>query len=802
MNNSTRPKKKSPKKERKKVLVVGDWFIDENWLMAKTDNYHSTDVGDAHYNSLIKGPDSFVLSVCGVANVLKVLSGNDITDSINSKYDILGIGAWNPRDTALIKSILCAEKETKLFMTPYTLTNNLHTLTNNLQKKNDLPCLHRYNLKNIVSNHKTNDVSTNRIYRIYEGFGSDLPKLRYRFDWQLDLDKTFLDYSILDDISNVEAIVIVDHGKGVVTDTLIQKLLSKHENANWYVRTKMKSPSWLNVFREQKKSLRLIVVDQQLINYMYGVRIWKRSTSLCRASLELLGNMLGLKTYQHGKPVEASLMNAENTAILFEDNWAITGSRFKETNAKICYFPKSSDEKMTIRVGRTSIFFNSLIYWDLMVSQLDENTISKATEWALRNMNEWMNKCTEAWKNEKPSALSGPFSEVISWHTTNNFEIREGTICEDYETSWEEWNLSSTKQGILTYTIGQDESKTLPKASEDDRYNTDDNLLRELHLWRSYGTLPNYVCPGGEKRSNVNDLVSSLNEYSKSDDHTVPFNCLFIAEPGWGKSYLAQCLSDYFDFDFLSYSIAQMSSTKELIDSFKEIASTQKRSSKKILVFMDEIDAKITGETALGLLLSPMWDGKFKTEGYTNKIDPCIWIFACIKPLIALRKLTKGRDFLSRINGPIINIDFLDNENRDDIHRGNIGEARRITKLKNSLSRTSSTMPSDDKRTEIVYQVVNLLNNLFGPISNIDSDVLNLFYNILPINGVRSLQIFASKFKNITKGTIKKRNVPDLMQDKELERQIELLNKDEYKNTFLDDKLGKDGAIIKIKLQT
>lgn len=784
---------------KEKIIVIGDLFIDENWLMAKTDNYHSTDVGDNHYNSLVKGPDSFVMSVCGIANVLKVLSGKDQKHSINSKYDVIGVGAWNPDDTEIVKSILCANKEIKQRMTPFTLTNYLQEIVHTRCK--DIACLEcglEYELRNLVHD---DNMSTNRIYRIYEGFGSDLPKLRYRFDWQMDLKESSLDYKTLSDIKNVKAIIIVDHGKGVVNESLIRKLLEKHKGARWYVRTKLKSPPWLKHLKRARVSSQLIVVDQQLIDYIYGVRIWKRSTSLCRASLELLGNMLGLKTYQHGEEIESSIINSKNTAILFKDNWAIAGSRHNGIDARIFYFPKSSHEKMAIRVGRTSIFFNSLVYWDLMINDLNGNTMPQATEWALSNMTEWMRKCTEAWKDEKPSGLSGPFEEVISWFPTRNIKPREGMIYERYRNSWAEWNLSSIKQGVLTYKIERGKGKTLVKKSPADHT---DKMIREFHLWRSYGTLPNYVCPGGEKRSNINNLVRSLNEYSKSSNPVVPFNCLFIAEPGWGKSYLAQCLSNYFNFDFLSYSIAQMSTTKELIDSFKEIASTQKRTSKKVLVFMDEIDAQITGETAMGLLLSPMWGGKFKSEGYTNKIDPCIWIFACTKPLKIIRELPKGRDFLSRINGPTINVDFLNDNYREEIHAKDIAEDKRNKKLKDQLATLSSISQEskDDKRTEIVYQMVNLLNTLYGPISSIDSDVLKLFYNILPINGVRSLQIFASKFKNITKGIIKKKNVPYLIDNKELEGQIELLYPEEYITAFKGDKVEAEGDIIRIKLLT
>ncbi len=784
--------------KKPKLIVIGDLFIDENWLMAKTDNYHSTDVGDIHYNSLIKDPNSFVMSVCGIANVLKVLSGEDKTKSISSKYEVLGVGAWNPIDTDILKSILCSNKEIKHFMTPYTLTNYLQKeVETKCKNKECINCSLEYDLMNLITNPNSN-MSTNRIYRLYEGFGSDQPKLRYRFDWQMDLERDQLNFNILDNIENVKAIVIVDHGKGVVTKSLIEKLLTKFRSANWYVRTKMKNPPWIEDLKEKNKLLRLIVLDQQLINYIYGVRIWKRNESLCRASLELLGDMLGLETYQHGDSIDSSVIHSDNAAILFDDNCAIVGSRFNQNDAKICFLPRSSDDTMAIRVGRTSIFFNSLIYWDLMIKPLDIDSIPEATEWALLNMNEWMKKCTEAWRDEKLSELSGPFEDVLSWHSPKNIKVREGSIVNYYKTSWKEWNLSSVKQGILNFKIENDGTKILVENNDSIG---EDKLLKEFHLWRSYGTLPNYVCPGGEKRSSINHLVRSLYTYSKGDKPTVPFNCLLIAEPGWGKSYLAQCLSEYFDFDFLSYSIAQMSSTKELIDSFKEIASTQKRSKKKILVFVDEIDAQITGETALGLLLGPMWDGQFKSEGYTNEINPIIWIFACTKPLNTIRKLPKGRDFLSRINGPTINLDFLDDKNREEIHKENIPEINRIDKLRTHLSSISPSS-QDDKRTEIVYQMVSLLNKEYGPISGIDSDVLNLFYHILPVNGVRSLQIFVSKFKNITKGIIKKQNVPYPFENIEIAEHIVLIEEKIISDAFKDEKRSQDNKIIRIKLLT
>ena len=793
---------------QEKILVIGDWFIDENWLMAKTDNYHSTDVGDAHYSSLIKGPTDFVLSVCGVAGVLKILSGSETGDEISGdrnrvnelikdRFDLMGVGAWNPRDTEIIQRILCAKNPHKRYVTPYTLTNNLHQLLDGCEVDDEgkgcVSCGRKnYKLLNLVREgiESEENVSTNRIYRIYEGFGSDKPKLRYRFDWQIDLNEAYVDTNWTQEIKDVKAVVIVDHGKGVITDTLIDTLLDNFGDSRWFVRTKLDSPFWFKKLVERKKKLKLLVIDQQLVNHRYGLRKWQRNGCLCRGSLELLGQLLGLETYRHGWPKSSDTILSENVAVLFEDNWAIGGSRKMERKegkevdgARIYYFPKQSEKERAIRVGRTSIFFNSLIFWDLMVEDLEaktpsENTqLSRATTWALRNMEKWMDQCTEAWKKEDEQALSGPFASVTAWHSTSHHvDILENEIQgEDYQESWKKWNQSSTKTGAL-----------------------DISSTQELHLWRSYGTLDHYVCPGGTKRSSINDLVRSLNLFDREVRPRFPLNALLISEPGWGKSYLAKCLADHFDFDLLSYSIAQMSSTRELVDSFKEIASTQKRSKKKSLVFMDEIDAKISGQTALGLLLSPMWDGLFKSEGYTNKIDPCIWIFACTKPLGILTGLTKGRDFLSRINGPTINIDFLDNDAREKLH--DIEEDKSRRKMLNEALCYHPGDSDDDRRTEIVYQTVNFLNREYGPIAEIESDVLDLFYKIFPVNGVRSIQIFVSKFKNIKKGVIRKCNVPKLKDNMELDKQIRLIDQKSYERIFLSTVSGAQSEVVKIQL--
>lgn len=743
----------TPEKANKEtILVVGDFFLDENWLMARCDNLHSTNVGDAHYRSLLNTSDSMILSLCGIANVLKILSGPQ-GESISPKsllndYRLVGVGVWNPKDEDVIKCILCQKGYYKIKVTPYTLKG-----LERKQKKSDNGCPYSKNgiikcdsqpqMINLLKFTDESLVSTNRLYRIYEGFGSDQPKLLCRYDWQMKIDKTKLELDQLDNIenSNVTKIIIVDHGKEVIGKKLVKELYKRYPNAEWYIRIKQSSPPWLNSLIKNNIRLKLIITDEQMIKNKYGVRKWAYNNTLGRGSLEILGDLLGLDKYQDGKEVKnTDYPKIENAAILFEDNSAIAGTLMENADdANVVYIPAPQGKIQPIRVGRTSIFFNSLIYWDLSPRTKDDQK-DIGCEYALNNMYQWTKECSDAWMNEEINSLSGPFDEVITWGNIISNKKHDNPSFQ-YKKEWDKWNNSSNFNNLFLQ-----------------------EKIKKIQLWRGYGILDSYMCPGGPKRTSINNLVNSLNTYNNEKNPKNPYNCLFLAEPGWGKSYLAECLSKHFDYEYLEYSIAQKPSAKDLIDDFKEIASTQKRISKKVLVFIDEIDAEIEGHEALSLLLGPMWNGNFKTERETYKIDPCIWVFASTKPLDSIRKLSKGRDFLSRINGDTLNLDYLTDENREKIHE-RANEEDRWLKLNKHFQNTPIL------QTELVYLGINILNKKFGTITHIDREVLRLFFNIFPENGIRSLSIFVSYFSQPIDGKIRKINVPDI-KDYRIERHI------------------------------
>jgi len=754
--------------DKPSILIIGDWFIDENWLMANCDIYHSYNVGDAHFIGLLKDATSSSQSLCGVASILRILYGpakkacTPEMQLIRDRYHLIGAGVWNPSDNLILQCVMCPEYCESKRRTPYILSGLEQPKHNDgpclCPHNNDQPCQYDAKIYNLADAKKAGGIlhfSTNRLIRIYEGFGSDQPKLRSRYDWRLEIRPEWISLKELTKIkrenTSIKAVVIVDHGHGVIGPQVIHKLLKLFPEAEYYVRSKLASPGWFKEFVDAKKRFKLAFTDQQLVAYRKGVRVWQHGPAVVgRGALEVLSDLLGLPWYEHNKKQapESSEPGADAAAILFDNNAVVAASREPGgEDATLVNVFEPRIKQQPIRVGRSSVFFDSLIYWDLMRPEGLQCSIRPACIWAEQNAYRWTVACTEAWMKEEPSELSGPFETAIYMmpRADQGTVDMPGPVPANYKTSWTEWNDSSKELGLVTV------------GGED-----------QIQLWRAYGVLKDYVCTGGEKRTNINRLIHNLGKYWKDRKTKYPFNCLFLAEPGWGKSYLARCLAEHFDFEFLRYSIAQMASNSDLIDAFKVIASTQNRTHKKVLVFIDEIDAKIENHTAMGLLLGPMWDGQFKLEGNLYSIAPCIWVFASTKHVDELAGEPKGRDFLSRINGPIIDLDFL--TNRKAIHAETITDPDRIKVMKQDLRDCSYL------RTEMVYLGVSLLNQQFGPISKIDKAVLEIFYNIMPKNGIRSLEVFVSQFSNISRGRVTRENVPDLNVASELRRHIDVLD--------------------------
>lgn len=749
-------------KDNETIVVIGDWFIDENWLIAKHNTDTSSHTGDKHYLSKNKAIDNRMISLCGASEILEVLR----TYFKDTDIEFIAFGAWNKKDDKILKCTLCREHSVQKYLTPYTLKGLLDLdecehpakcpyVTNGQCNYNPL-------LFNLSASENT---STNRIIRCYEGYGSGYPHLLYRFDWQLPLYDSDLNLDLFDILNgkNVTAVVIEDHNKGVISPKSIQALLEKLGDSasriDWYVRSKKAYPEWIDLIAKHSP-LRLIVVEEKLAKFRQGYRRWRFGKHIGRGSLELLGNLTGDIAFEHGKQCDPKRKLSQRAAILFEDNTAIS----KDGNDCFnIYMPVG--RKQLINIGRTTIFFTALIAQDisskLVKGNTDENFGSQSF-WALQCSYQWSKVASAAW-NKEQLHFYGDYAQAL-----DKLEERSGASTEasmlyhhgSYKDLWNKWNESSIKLGTI---------------------DTDNDS--RIELWRGEGVLVGYICVGGPKRSGINELVTKISQYTAIPQSAYPFNCLLVSAPGWGKSYLAKCLAKYFDMHFLEFSLAKMATSADLNDCFDTICSFQNTTQKNLLVFMDEVNAEIGGHSAMGLLLSPIWDGSFIRNGKTYRLSPTVWIFASTSHTKDLVAMTKGSDFVSRLNGPIIELDAIFPPDEQALWKEPF--LKQLRKLKEKLitdpgldvheqseyKTIIKNMP-DHIKTEQVYLSISLLNKIWGPISRIREDVLQLLADILPINGSRSLEFFASRFRNIQHDEVTRENVPYIENFSELKRHV------------------------------
>lgn len=126
---------------------------------------------------------------------------------------------------------------------------------------------------------------------------------------------------------------------------------------------------------------------------------------------------------------------------------------------------------------------------------------------------------------------------------------------------------------------------------------------------------------------------------------------LLEADPGVGKTYLAEKLSDQIKFPLIKHDISQMVQREELLDLFDMIAAKQAEQSLPVFVFIDEINASLGGSPVYGGFLAPLEAGKYMRRGRLYELKPCVWMFAGTpeKPSESEQYKEKLQDFKSRL---------------------------------------------------------------------------------------------------------------------------------------------------------
>jgi len=697
------------------LLVVGDWFVDENWIVTEESLATSSHVGRRHYRSRIEDPDAQILSLCGAGGVASLLHGlsQRMKEEGKTGFGVFGLGAWDQEDTRFVASLLDAG--TTLGQTPQTLhalraptdqprTNRAH------QTAHCLSCL-QTPCKRMRSLGKPGS-GTWRVIRVYQRTGNRAPELLNRYDWEIRRDRMPGEAEIesafkptgSDAVQPLwrgtpfTAIVVVDHCKGLVSPALVANLRKAYPTAKWYARCKDPGATWLRHL-PAGLALELLVLGPR------GLESSGESWFLGRHISE------DAITFLSSQP-------SRRTVALHHDNHvaALERTGLDQGELLVCLDPPPP---LRTRVGRTTVLFSALLA-DLAGLRQDQKDDFKASlGQSLAKAHRWC-KEIEQILGER-IARDHPSSGVK--HECVDFRSHFGHVLSVpiREAGHDTFALSKVKEQKVAWELSRQDIGTLPRS----RDRGHGEPTKKLQLWRGWSPVIGFMALSPDRRRDIARLVKAATAFADEDrEPTRSLATMLVAPPGLGKSFLVQRLADAIRIGVIEFNITHLTSIGELIACFDMISSRQNQEPRRrLVVFWDEINAQLGGEHVYSYFLGPMSDGVYRRGGLTFRLQPCIWIFAGTR-LPEEAEQTKGSDFRSRLNGPVITL-------------------------------------KADEPLEQLYTAVALIRRQYPDVNQISEGLLRFLLRFKPKYGVRSLDFLASQLRNVHHGTVRVGNLPD-----------------------------------------
>jgi hypothetical protein len=742
----------SAKKQSKasvKVLVVGDWIIDENWLIAPYRSDTSSHVGREHFRSLVDSSSAQILGLCAAGSVARALHSlcrkqAEEMDDVKKTLEIYGLGLWNERDTKLLAALFsnnCLENETPLTLEGPRATESSESGDEYLcRKEGNAPLCAKENCEGgkdacshlkTVSSPRDKPRVTSRCIRMYRISAEGAPEITSRVDWLPLKDPVITPeqwhsaLNVLPKEGEIRHIVVSDHGHGAVQTDLIRKLVDKYGEASWYIRTKDPKAAWVELLGDKEIRLRMVGADfipkrSETKKWFYGSEVSKDGLEELRRLGQLdaaLGQERWVVSFHNDNSILALHQHAANSIADREiDVFSLVGRE------------ESEDEDLN--VGRSGVVFASCIasllecYEGSDGKSFGESLLKRAVAHGRR----WSEQQATAFKRLKdrdvrlyaepskalhPVAQSGSHSELVAKN------------CGKYKDLIGRWDDAHTGLGMVS---------------------------SELHLWRGYASVDGYVAVREDLRRDIGKLHQAIQDFIEMPKPRASLNCLLLGQPGSGKTSLVERLAGAFKMSPLFFNLAQLTSLDQVIDCFDAISSLQNQHEKRpVLAFFDEIDTKVANQSALPLFLSPISDGTYTRGSHKFRLAPLVWIFAGVK--IGEEGDKKGKeegkipDFRSRINGPEI---WLTESKRAALEN-----------LQESTGGGKQAAPEEQWKTEQVYTGVRLLKQEFLDVTEVSIDVLKFMHELNLGGQIRKYRKVIQQFKHIQNGKVGRSNIPD-----------------------------------------
>src|ERR1043165_1892448 len=203
----------------KRILVLGDWVVDDHWVTGVHRSPTSSRTGHQHFRGLPL-PDSAVRSLGIAGRTASVLHRTKADQK--DFCDVICVGLWHRDDTSTLAAML--DPSANKAQTPYRI----------VQPKLEIPERAKFfNLSDALAGRagsigKGHVYGTTRVIRIYQNIGTKIDLIQ-RIDWELRppsphnvwvTDREVLESFGLKDYlrsNKIDAVVVKDIRKGVVS---------------------------------------------------------------------------------------------------------------------------------------------------------------------------------------------------------------------------------------------------------------------------------------------------------------------------------------------------------------------------------------------------------------------------------------------------------------------------------------------------------------------------------------------------------------------------------------------------------
>lgn len=700
------------------VLIAGDWFVDENWLIAPHHSASSSHVGREHFR-IISRRGEVVKDLCGGGLIARIfyelrkyaLPGSTSTTPTHTlrkirdidknftdhqavttpkEFQLCGVGRWNEADNTALPHFIHAN---------CTRAGRANRASFSLS----MPvCQDEVDLKLINLARPAEDAATIRCIRTFIRSGGTLSQIS-RIDWEPEPPATKTSgqspqYPDLETLRNqIVAIVIDDHLKGSVTKDLIH-LLRKYarEDARWFVRTKDAAvadvSTWPDWMKAIGKPLELLVIGPETCCRDYALNgLLAKSDRLAAHSFDILETLMR----RHG-PEHAS--SGARNIVLTSDKLEAVGL-FQDRKLVIAK-PPSAPREQPDKINWTTALFAGLSY-EMMVDAASGMLV------------------------QQPEVLLKRSLQHAHDHSGVKFDasLHAPSIESPQPASWDnverEWHQAQAGLGLVN-----------PTGPE-----------KRLEIWRAACDLPGYIACIKEKRESIRRIWHGIRRFGGNKRPRGSVSVLLEADPGIGKTHLARTLAKQIDCTFISHDIAQMIHRDELLDLFDMVAAAQaEQADKPVFIFVDEINALLDDSPVYGAFLSPLEAGNYLRRGSRFQLQPCIWMFAGTPGLGCTMQPEDAREKRKDFETRLTMIERVDYRSMCE----KAGEGTRV---------------ADQARLEQTYMGALMINQSFSDVHEVDKDVLALFQALPPEDApARRIRRLASSLENVQYGRVHKGN--------------------------------------------